>query len=294
MTKTNDFLGLPLFRRLYGFGDVVTLRAKMTTAFLGNVDRKALAGALPQHPMVHLHPLSPLMLVQSEFDPAIDNADPLGDRPRYRELMLCVLLRHGVVSPMFPLILFVDQPTAILAGREYHGFPKVPAELTYTPTGGTVRCATYPKGEAVFHDVLRTEWSQHRGLLARAFDAVEGALSSAAEKLNIDRDTIDTLTAFAMKPGGEVWNLRQVPDLANPHRAVFSQLTRFKPKVTEIGNIDVIDGFKCTLPDEPMWELRRRFFAGEPPKTWFAFQWEATMTAFGAGDVIDSWTPERE
>jgi hypothetical protein len=92
-----------------------------------------------------------------------------------------------------------------------------------------------------------------------------------------------------------VWNLRQVPDLANPRRATFSQLTRFKPTVLEPTAPRLVDGFALDLPrakDEPVWALGQRFFgAGQDAaerRATIAFAWEATMHVSG-GEVIDTW-----
>jgi hypothetical protein len=289
MKKTRDFLGLPLFRRLYGFGDTLTMRAKMTNAILGGVDRRALEGALPEHPLVRLHPVSPVVLVLSEFTDVVDNADPLPNVSTYREVMLAVVLCAEGATPLFPLVLFVDDPVAVAAGREYHGFPKVPALVDYGPTFAVVQCEATPRGQRVRHEVLRASWRAEPGLLGQALSLVQGAASGLLRAAGADDDTVDLVTQRMLAPSGEIWNLRQVPDIGNPARAAFSQLTRFKPQLTRPSEIRLLGDFTLALPEEPIWQLRRRFFRGGEPAVRLAFQWEATMTAAGAGSVIDTW-----
>jgi hypothetical protein len=296
--RTCDFLGLPLFRRLYGYGDRLTLRAKMTTAVFTHVDRAALRGGLPKHPKVALHPQSPLILVQSDFVSCVDNGDPeAGDRP-YREVMLaCVLQGAGpFFGPMFPLVLFLDDPVAMAAGREFHGFPKVPARLAFTERGAEVDFTSYPRGVRTDRRVLETSWSAEPGLVARALAAAGDGLARVVRAAGVDEDTVDAVAQLALAPAGEVWNLHQVPDLANPRRAVYSRLTRFKPIVAQPGDAELLRGFELALPAasaEPTWALGRRFFHAKDEerrvKATFAFRWSATMHADG-GEVIDAWT----
>jgi hypothetical protein len=297
--KTRDFLGLPLFHRLYGFGDRLTLRAKMVTAVFTKVDRAALAGALPVHPRVKLHPRSPLLLIQSDFVHCADNGDPQGNDYRYREVMLaCVLQGEGVgtlFGPMFPLVLFLDDPVATAAGREFQGFPKVLASLEYGEASGRVDFTSYPRGHKTSRRVLSTQWDAKPGLVARALAAAGGAVASAVRASGIDEDTVDAVVQLALAPSGETWNLHQVPDLANPRRAAYSRLTRFKPVVVDPSDLALLSGFALDLPsaaDEPTWMLGRRFFGAKDDAVVrhaaMAFRWEATMYASG-GEVIDAW-----
>jgi hypothetical protein len=296
--KTRDYLGLPLWKPLFGSGDLVTIRVRMVTAFFGGVDRAALAGALPQHPLVKLHRFSPLVLTQSDFLHCRDNSDPDANDYPYREVMLACVLegKAGLFGAMFPLVLFVDEVAPLCAGREFHGFPKVPAEVTYEVSATRVRFTWYPRGEVATRDVLRTEWRASPGLVSRALAAAGDAVSKAAHAAGVDADTVDLVTQLAMMPAGEVWNLRQVPDLANARRAAFSQLTRFKPTITEPGDFHLLDGLTMSLPsarDESVWSLGRRFFrAAEDEaverRAISAFRWEATMTVAG-GEAIDTW-----
>jgi hypothetical protein len=295
--KTRDFLGLPLFRRLYGFGDVLTLRARMTTAVFARVDRGALAGALPRHPRVKLHRASPLVLVQSDFTHCADNGDPLANDYAYREVMLACVLEGaaGLFGPMWPLALFLDEPLAICAGREFHGFPKVPAVVTYEADRARVDFASRPGGKARVDRVLSTRWAREPGVLARAIGAAKDAIAGAVRAAGVDADTVDLFAQLALAPTGEVWNLHQVPDLANPRRAAMSRLTRFKPVVSDPSDVALVGGFALELPsagDERTWTLGRRFFGARDEAVTrdatFAFAWSATMRVSG-GEVLDVW-----
>jgi hypothetical protein len=295
--KTRDFLGLPLFRRMYGFGDVLTLRARMVTAAFARVDRAAIAGALPRHPKVRLHPASPLLLVQSDFLHCADNGDPLAEDRRYREVMLACLLEGtaGLFGPMWPLVLYLDDPAAMCAGREFYGFPKVPARVSYEADGADVRYVTWPRGAEREARVLSTRWSREPSLVGRALGAVGEAVAGAVRAAGVDGDTVDAFAQLALAPAGEVWNLHQIPDLANPRRASLSRLTRFKPSIVDPSDLSLLDGFVLDLPrahDEPAWSLGKRFFgAGDGAcerKPVVAFRWEATMHA-STGVVLDEW-----
>src|SRR5262245_46094679 len=214
--KTRDYFGLPLFKPLFGFGDRVTLRARMVTAFFTGADRPAMIGALPRHPRVKLHRFSPLVLTQSDFFHCKDNSDPDANDYRYREVMLaCVLDPGGIVGVLFPFILLLDEPVAVCAGREYHGFPQVPAEVDYEEGAAGVGVASRPRGQGVVREVLRTAWSAKPGLIGRALDRAVEAIGEASRDAGIDGDTGDLIAQLALAPAGEVWNLRQLPDLAN-------------------------------------------------------------------------------
>jgi hypothetical protein len=296
--KTRDFLGLPLWRPLYGFGDTLALRARMTNAFfVSHVDRRAIAGALPRHPKVKLHPASPLVVVQSDFLHCEDNADPQSNDYRYREIMLACLLEGpaGIFGPMWPLILFLDQPIAFAAGREFHGFPKVPAAVSLDEASMAVDFDSWPGGVRRAGRVMGSRWSVARGLVARALGAASGAMGSVLRAAHIDADTVDFVEQLAMMPMGEVWNLHQVPDLASPRRSTFNQLTRFKPTITEPGAFQWLSDFTLDLPsaaEDPVWSLGKRFLhAKEEPasrRALAAFTWEATMHVSG-GEVLDTW-----
>jgi len=296
--KTRDFLGLPTWKPLYGFGDTVLLRAKMTNAmFVHGIDRRALAGALPRHPRVKLHRASPIVLVQSEFLHCADNGDPDGNDYPYREVMIACVLEGtaGLFGPMWPIALFLDSPIATAAGREFHGFPKVPARVAIGESSAEIDFESWPGGKPRVRRVLSSRWSDARGIVARAMSAASGVVSAALRAAKVDADSIDALEQLALAPMGEVWNLHQVPDLASPRRATFSQLTRFKPTIADPSGFRLLEGFTLELPsaaDEPVWEIGKRFFEAKdrPVKksAAVAFAWEATMRVSG-GDVIDTW-----
>ena len=296
--KTREFLGLPLWKPLYGFGDTVLLRAKMTNAmFLHGIDRRALAGALPRHPRVRLHPLSPILVVQSDFVHCADNGDPDANDYPYREVMLACLLDGvaGLFGPMWPLALFLDSPIATAAGREFHGFPKVPAKLSIGDSTAEVAFESWPGGQPRVRRVLSTRWSEPHELVVRATSLAKGAVATFLRAARVDADMIDAFEQLALAPLGEVWNLHQVPDLANPRRATLAQLTRFKPRLAEPSGLQLLRDFTLNLPstdEEPVWELGRRFFEskgkGIERRAAVSFAWESTMRVSG-GDVIDEW-----
>ncbi|HEY2516798.1 MAG TPA: acetoacetate decarboxylase family protein [Polyangiaceae bacterium] len=302
--KTRDFLGLPLWKPLYGFGDRLELRARMTTAvFARGIDRRALTGALPRHPLVKLHPLSPIVVIQADYPHCVDVADPDQNDYPYREVMVACVLQGsaGRFGAMWPLVLYLDNPIAVAAGREYHGFPKVPARVTLEPGRGAVEYTWSPRGEPRTSRVLEARWRMpdpegREGVVARALNAAGEAIAGAVRATGVDADTVDLVTGFALGGAGEVWNLHQVPDLVHPRRAAFAQLTRFQPRVLEPTVPQLQGGFELSLPgaaEDPVWSLGRRFFeAGERAvvrKATLAFSWEATMHVSG-GEVIDTWT----
>ena len=287
--KTSEFLGLPLFKRLYGFGDALTLRAGMRTCLLGNVDRKALAAALPTHPMVRLHSLSPLILIQSDVHEAIDNGDPDRNIHSYREAMLAVLLSgpRGMPGPMFPLILFVDHPIAMAAGREFHGFPKVPADIENDGRHFRVSYVSFPRGVQTRETVMESRWTNDAAAATAALSIVRRIVAGTARAMGFDVAGADPIQLLSKTMMGEVWNIRQLPDLANPRRAVVSQLTRFRPEITDTEGLALLHDFSVNFRDDSMWSLSR-FFSSGGPRPLIAYRWRATMTIRG-GEVIDSW-----
>lgn len=287
---SDDFLGLPLFKRMYGHGDVGTLDARMLTAFLGNVDRRALAGMLPEHPSLRVLPGSPLVVVQSDFTRVVDNADPDRNEYRYHEVMFAAVV-GGVRSPLpalFPLILFVDDPVIMASGREFYGFPKVMGEVVLDPERAVVRYTSLPGGVKTTRDVMRATWSARTPLLARVLTSAVEAVTELARAAGVDEDTFDLVSNLTAAPFGRIMNLRQTPDLRRPRRASRSELTLFTPTVRDPRLLSVIADYRVELPAEPVWSLGRRLFEGKEPKTTLAFEWQATFIVT-TGEVIDTW-----
>ncbi|OJY23758.1 MAG: hypothetical protein BGO98_17575 [Myxococcales bacterium 68-20] len=285
-----DFYGLPAFKRMYGFGDTATLRTKSLVAFIGGADARAVAGAVPPHRMLQPIARAPLVVMQSDFTSATDNGDPDENEYRYHEIMLAVIVA-GVGTPvpaLFPLVLFVDEPTAMLSGREFYGFPKVPADVALERNRAHVRYTSFPRGERRVTEVLRSSWDPEPGILSRALSSAVDLVSSAVRAAGVDDDTIDLLSGLVLAPAGQILNVRQLPDLRNPRRAELSQLTRFSPRLLDPSVAALVSGYTLELPEEPVWSLGRRFFRGESPKTLAAFDWSVTMKVT-TGEVLDSW-----
>ena len=245
--KTNVYLGLPTWKRLYGFGDSLTIRARMVNAFVGGIDRDAVERALPIHPLVRLHPRSPLVLVHTDFLSLRDDADPdRNDFPAH-EVMAAVILEPtvGRVPVLFPLILFVDEPVSIAAGREFHGFPKVLASVDWREDGVRVDYTHFPQRRRTSAFCLSSRWNPTgradgplvSGLRTLARIVAPFGLAAGAR----------TLEELVLGAAGEVWNLRQLPDLTNPRRAALSQLTRFKPTLTDPGGFRALRGLTVRL-----------------------------------------------
>jgi hypothetical protein len=285
---SEDFLGLPVWKRMYGFGDVGTLEATMLTAFLGNVDRRALAGLLPDHPKLRLAPATPLVVVQSDFTRVVDNGDPDRNEYRYHEVMLAAVVSGDPVPALFPLVLFVDDPLIMASGREFYGFPKVMGEVVLERGRAIVRHTSFPRGVKTTREVMRSTWSERPPLLSRVLTNVADAAVELARAAGVDEDTFDFLTNLATGPFGRVINLRQLPDLSNPRRASRSELTLFAPKVVDPELRSFVSDYRLELPPEPVWSLGRRLFANETPKTVLAFEWQAKFLVT-TGQVIDAW-----
>ncbi|MBX3258756.1 MAG: acetoacetate decarboxylase family protein [Labilithrix sp.] len=285
-----EFFGLPAFKRMYGFGDVATLRADMLVAFVGGADARALAGAVPAHRLLKPIASAPLVVVQTAFTSAADNGDPEDNVYRYNEVMLAVVV-EGVGTPvpaLFPLILFVDHPVPMVSGREYYGFPKVLGEVALERGSAAVRYAYSPRGERKVVTVLKSRWDTRPGLVARALSGLAEALAGVVRGAGVDEDTIDLVGAIALAPAGQILNVRQLPDLSNPRRARVSELTRFAPRLVDPGAPALVRGHSLELPNEPVWSLERRFFRGAPPRTLAAFTWSVTMQVT-TGEVLDTW-----
>ena len=288
--KTTAYLGLPIWKRLYGFGDSLTIRARMINTFVGGIDRGEVARALPTHPLVRLHPRAPLLLVQTDFLSLRDDADPDHNDFPAHEVMVAVILEPtvGRVPVLFPLILFVDEPVSIAAGRDswvpegdgrdrlarrrrsgrLHPLPRSKADvgvLLLYPLGGEDRDRARERGAIV------------SGLRALARAVAPFGLAAGARSLE----------QLALGAAGEVWNIRQLPDLSNPRRAALSQLTRFKPTLTDPSGFRALRGVTADFAKDGPWPLAR-FCGAEGPRVFGGFEWEATMSIAG-GDVSDSW-----
>jgi hypothetical protein len=289
-TPSNEFVGLPFWKRMYGHGDMGTLDATMLVAFLGNVDRRALAGMLPEHPTLRVVGGTPLVVIQSDFTRVVDNGDPDRNEYRYHEVMIAAVV-GGVGGPLpslMPLILFVDDPLIMASGREFYGFPKVMGEVIYEPRRAVVRHTFFPGGVRTTHDVMRASWSDKAPFVARVLTSAAEAAGVLARAAGVDEDTFDFVTNLASSPFGRVLNLRQLADLTRPRRATRSELTLFQPKVVDPKLVGAVADYRLELPDEPVWELRRRLFDHQSPKTVFAFEWQARLLVT-TGQVVDVW-----
>ena len=287
---TSDFLGLPAWKRMYGFGDQGTLEARMLTALLGNFDRRAVSGMLPEHPTLRVAPAVPLVLIQSDFTRVVDNGDPDRNEYRYHEVMIAAAVTGvgDALPSLFPLILFVDDPLIMASGREFYGFPKVMGDVLLEPSRAVVRHTSFPLGVKTTRDVMRATWTARSPLVARVLTSTAQAVSQLARSAGVDEDTLDFLTNLTAAPFGRVINLRQLPDLTNPRQASRSELTLFAPKVIEPKLLSVIGDYRLELPPEPVWSLGRRLFANQTPKAVLAFEWQATFLVT-TGRVIDAW-----
>lgn len=287
---TDDFMGLPAWKRMYGFGDVGTLEARMITAFLVNFDRRAVSGMLASHPKLRLARGAPLLLFHSDFTRVTDNGDPDRNEYRYHEVMFAaVVTGPGEPLPsLFPLILFVDDPVIMAAGREFYGFPKVMGEVILEPRRAVVRHTSFPRGVRTTREVMRATWSGESPFVARVLTSAAQAASELARAAGVDDDTFDFVTNLAAAPFARVINVRQLPDLANPRRASRSELTLFAPKVVAPKLLSVLGDYRVELPAEPVWSLGRRLFANETPETALALEWQATFLVT-TGRVIDAW-----
>ncbi|HVJ94703.1 MAG TPA: acetoacetate decarboxylase family protein [Labilithrix sp.] len=285
-----DFLGLPVFKRMYGFGDTATLRSRSVIAFLGGADARAIVGAVPAHRLLQPIPGAPLVLMQSGFTSATDNGDPDENDHRYHEVMLAAIVA-GVGTPvpaLFPLILFVDDLVAMTSGREFYGFPKVPAEVSLEHGRAHVRYTSFPRGERRITEVLRSSWNPEPGILSRAVSGAVDFIADTVRAAGVDDDTIDLVSGIMLAPAGQILNIRQLPDLRNPRQAALTQLTRFSPRLLDPTVATIVSDFELELPDEPIWSLGKRFFRGEKPRTLAAFDWSVTMKVT-TGEVLESW-----
>jgi hypothetical protein len=287
---TGEFLGLPLWKRMYGFGDAGTLEATMLTALLGNVDRRALAGMLPDRPTLHVAPAAPLVVFQSDFTRVVDNGDPDRNEYRYREVMIAAIVNRDAdrLPYLFPLLLFVDDPIIMASGREFYGFPKVMGEVVLEPGRAVVRHTSFPRSVKTTRDVMRAKWSERAPFVARVLTSAAQAAAELARAAGVDEDTFDFLSNLTTAPFGRVLNLRQVPDISNPRRASRSELTLFAPKVVDPKLSSVVSDYRLELPPEPVWSLGQRLFANEAPRTVLAFEWQATFVVT-TGRVIEAW-----
>jgi hypothetical protein len=238
---------------------------------------------------VRLHPKTPLILVHTDFLNLRDDADPdRNDFPAH-EVMVAVMLEPtiGRVPPLFPLILFVDEPVSIAAGREFHGFPKVLSAIDWRDDGVRVTYEHFPARRRTAAFCLETRWTPARPKSDRTRLATGlAALRRAFAPLGLASGARNLKELF-LGAAGEIWNLRQLPDLTDPRRAALSQLTRFKPTLTDPSSFRVLRGTRVDLASSGPWPLAR-FFSAEGPRVLGGFEWEATMTVRG-GDIIDSW-----
>ena len=285
-----EFFGLPAFKRMYGFGDTATLRSRSLVAFLGGADARAIVGAIPVHRLIQPIVGAPLVLMQSDFTSATDNGDPDESEHRYHEVMLAVMVA-GVGTPvpgLFPLVLFVDDMVAMTSGREFYGFPKVPAEVSLERGRAHVRYTSFPRGERRVTEVLRSSWNPEPGLISRAVSGAVDLVSDAVRAAGVDEDTIDLISGLMLAPAGQIYNVRQLVNLQSPRQAELTQLTRFAPRLLDPNVATLVSDFNVELPDEPIWSLGRRFFRGERPRTLAAFDWSVTMKVT-TGEVLASW-----
>jgi len=137
-------------------------------AFVLDADPVELARDLP--PELELAPGSHDKLLVSILDHRDVQSvlDPSGAAYRYQEVLLAAFVcERGRRGPrtfgIHPLALYVNNDTAVAAGREVYGFPKKAAQITLTETGFTVsrlgRAPGAGRGPAEPLDILAGSWS---------------------------------------------------------------------------------------------------------------------------------------
>jgi uncharacterized protein with NAD-binding domain and iron-sulfur cluster len=95
-------------------------------------------------------------------------SDPSGARYGYNEVLLAAFVREKSLNPLgrmglYPICLYVDDDTAMAAGREVYGFPKKMARIELGSNQiGVTRCGLAPKanpGPVQPIEILSAEWS---------------------------------------------------------------------------------------------------------------------------------------
>ena len=165
--------------------------------------------------------------------------DPSGARYSYNEVLLAAFVRERSVNPigrmgLYPISLYVDDDTAMAAGREVYGFPKKMAHIELGANEmSLVRCGLSP--EAVSGPVRPIKLMSARW----ADNPRAGAAPSA------------TKPSFALRSFGDLarlmtfYNTRQViqPGARNGVSSNLSQLTKVALRDVQVRRVSLLNDF---------------------------------------------------
>jgi uncharacterized protein with NAD-binding domain and iron-sulfur cluster len=114
--------------------------------------------------------------------------DPSGARYDYNEVMLAAFVREKSLNGgmgLYPVCLYVDDDTAMAAGREVYGFPKKMARIEVgAEEMSLVRCGLSPQaaaGPVRPIRVMSAHWSANRPARPSPFEAPAGSAPQAAK-----------------------------------------------------------------------------------------------------------------
>ena len=111
------------------------------------------------------------------------HCDPSGARYAYNEVLLAAFVRERGLNPLgrmglYPLCLYVDDNTAMAAGREVYGFPKKMARIEHSAHEmSLIRCGLAPgapPGPVRPIEVMRAHWSGNPRARRSSFEAPSG------------------------------------------------------------------------------------------------------------------------
>lgn len=137
------------------------------SAFIVAVDPERLAAELPK-PLEGIVGLRGVLLVSVlEHRGVFAEADPTEALYHYREVVLAAFVRNGAQGArmgfgLLPVAVYLDNDTAVAAGREVYGFPKKMADVRIaTGSLSVARLGRPPgggRGPVVPIEILRGEW----------------------------------------------------------------------------------------------------------------------------------------
>ena len=179
-------------------------------------------------------------------------SDPSGARYGYNEVMLAAFVREKALNPigrmgLYPICLYVDDDTAMAAGREVYGFPKKMARIELGAHGmSLVRCGLAPEaapGPVQPIKLISAHWSAKLQSGPSPFEAPSGREPRASKP----RFALPLLGDLARQM--VFYNTRHMtqPGARNCSSAEISELTKVALADVEVRRVSALNDLRLRV-----------------------------------------------
>ena len=191
--------------------------------------------------------------------------DPTGAHYGYNEVLLAAFVRENGVSPigrmgLYPLCLYVDDDTAMAAGREVYGFPKKMARIELDAHAmSLVRRGLKPgaaPGPVQPITVMSAQWSANPQAAASPLDGISGGAAQAA-KLHFALPSLGNMARLMSFYNTRDVTGREARDCVSSN---ISQLTKVALVDVELRRVSALHNLRLQVDasiNDPVYQLIR-------------------------------------